>query len=171
MLHLWRLPWHSDVGPVSQKSLCMCAQSHISWNSNFLKLANINFKESASVKQYHKHANEIICNKSYYWLIPNHMTQISGRMSFQQRVSLRKPERGYNPETPCNFSHHSRVISTGWHTHLSYDWWRLPSGEAALASPCWKAPSNSSLDWTIVGVTLGPDSEVSVWVLGTQCWG
>ena len=80
-------------------------------------------------------------------------------------------ERGYNPETPCNFSHHSRVISTGWHTHLSYDWWRLPSGEAALASPCWKAPSNSSLDWTIVGVTLGPDSEVSVWVLGAQCWG
>ena len=48
---------------------------------------------------------------------------------------------------------------------------RLPSGEAALALPCWQAPSNSSLDWAIVGVTLGPDSEVSVWVLGTQCWG
>ena len=37
---------------------------------------------------------------------------------------------------------------------------------AALASPCWNAPSNSSLDWTIVGVTLGPDSEVSVMGLG-----
>ena len=47
----------------------------------------------------------------------------------------------------------------------------LPSGEAALALSCWQAPRNSSLDWTIVGVTLGPDSEVSVWVLGTQCWG
>ena len=80
-------------------------------------------------------------------------------------------ERDYDPETPCNFSHHSRVISAGWHAHLRYDWWGLPSGEAALALPCWKAPRNSSLDWTIVGVTLGPDSEVSVWVLGTQCWG
>ena len=80
-------------------------------------------------------------------------------------------ERGYNPETPCNFPHHSSVMSIKWHAHLSYDWWRLPSGEAALASPCWKAPSNSSLDWTIVGVTLGPDSEVSVWVLGAQCSG
>ena len=47
----------------------------------------------------------------------------------------------------------------------------LPSGEAALALPCWQAPRNSSLDWTIVGVTLGPDSEVSVWVLGTQWLG
>ena len=81
-----------------------------------------------------------------------------------------KHERDYNPETPCNFSHHSRVISTGWHAHLSYDWWRLPSGEAALALSCWQAPGNSSLDWTIVGVTLDPDSEVSVWVLDAQCW-
>ena len=24
-----------------------------------------------------------------------------------------RSERGYNPETPCNFPHHSRVISTG----------------------------------------------------------
>ena len=80
-------------------------------------------------------------------------------------------ERGYNPETPCNFPHHSSVMLIEWHAHLSYDWWRLPSGEAALASPCWQAPSNSSLDWASVGITLGPDSEVSVWVLITQCWG
>ena len=80
-------------------------------------------------------------------------------------------ERGYNPETPYNFSYQSSMISTGWHAHLSYDWWGLPPGEAALALSYWQAPGNSSLDWTIVGVTLGPDSEVSVWVLGAQCWG
>ena len=82
-----------------------------------------------------------------------------------------RSERGYNPETPSNFLYHSRVVLIRWHAHLSWDWWRLPSGEAALASPLWQAPSNSSLDWAIVGVTLGPDSEVSVWVLVTQCWG
>ena len=35
----------------------------------------------------------------------------------------------------------------------------------------WQTPSNSSLDWASVGVTLGPDSEVSVWALVGQCWG
>ena len=80
-------------------------------------------------------------------------------------------ERGYNPETPSNFPYHSKLVLITWHTHSSYDWWRLPSGEAALASPLWQAPSNSSLDWASVGVTLGPDSELSVWVLVTQCWG
>ena len=80
-------------------------------------------------------------------------------------------ERGYNPETPSNFPYHSRLPLIEWHAHLSYDWWRLPSGEATLASPLWQAPSNSSLDWASVGVTLGPDSELSVWVLVTQCWG
>ena len=35
-----------------------------------------------------------------------------------------------------------------------------------------KSKSEKSLDWTIVEVTLGPDSsEASVWVLGTRCWG
>ena len=29
---------------------------------------------------------------------------------------------------------------------------------------------SKSLDWTIVKVTLGPNSEVSVWVLGAWCW-
>ena len=37
--------------------------------------------------------------------------------------------------------------------------------------PAEQAPSNSSLDWAIVGVTLGPDSEISVWVLGTHVGG
>ena len=60
-------------------------------------------------------------------------------------------ERGYNSETPSNFPHHSSVMLIEWHAHLSYDWWRLPSGEAALASPLWQAPSNSSLDWASVG--------------------
>ena len=54
------------------------------------------------------------------------------------------------------------MISAGWHTHLSYDWWGLPSGGAALALYCWQALGDSqlriSLDWTIVEVTLGPDS-------------
>ena len=66
------------------------------------------------------------------------------------------------------------MISAGWHAHLTYDWWRLPFGEAPLALYCWQAPDNSmtSLDWTIVEVTLGPDSwEASVQVLGAQCWG
>ena len=27
------------------------------------------------------------------------------------------------------------------------------------------------LDWASVGVTLGPDLELSVWVLVAQCWG
>ena len=79
---------------------------------------------------------------------------------------LKVSERGYDPETPSNFPHHSSVMLNGWHTHLSCDWWRLPSGEAALASPLWQAPSNSSLDWASVGVTLGPDSELGVWGLG-----
>ena len=82
-----------------------------------------------------------------------------------------RSERGYNPETPSNFPYHSKLVLTRWHTHSSYDWWRLPSGEAALASPLWQAPSNSSLNWAGVGVTLGPDSELSVWVLVAQCWG
>ena len=80
-------------------------------------------------------------------------------------------ERGYNPETPSNFPYHSKLVLITWHAHSSYDWWRLPSGEAALASPLWQAPSNSSLDWASVGIALGPDSEVSVWVLVTRCWG
>ena len=82
-----------------------------------------------------------------------------------------RSERGYNPETPSNCPHHSKLVLTGWHAHLSQDWWRLPSGEAALASLLWQAPSNSSLDWASVGVTLGLDSELSVWVLVAQCWG
>ena len=82
-----------------------------------------------------------------------------------------KFERGYNPETPSNFPYHSKVVLIRWHAHLGWDWWRLPSGEAALASPLWQTPSNSSLDWAIVGVALGPDLEVSVWVLVSQCWG
>ena len=40
----------------------------------------------------------------------------------------------------------------------------LPSGEAALALSCWQAPSNSSLDWTIVGGNIGSR-------LGGQCMG
>ena len=72
-----------------------------------------------------------------------------------------RSERGYNPETPYNFSYlyQSSIISAGWHAHLNYDWWRLPSGEAPLALYCWQALGNSakSLDWTIVEVTLGPD--------------
>ena len=71
---------------------------------------------------------------------------------------------------PIIFHINPSMMPTGWHAHLSYDWQGLPSGEAALALSCWQAPGNSSLDWTIVGVTLGPDSEVSVWVLGTWCW-
>ena len=82
-----------------------------------------------------------------------------------------EPERGYNPETPSNFPYHSKLVLIRWHAHPGYDWWRLPSGEAALVSPLWQAPSNSSLDWASVGVTLGPDSELSVWVLVAQCWG
>ena len=63
------------------------------------------------------------------------------------------------------------MISAGWHAHLNYDWWGLPSGEAALALYCWQALGNTrqSLDWTIVEVTLGPDSERPVygsWALG-----
>ena len=30
------------------------------------------------MKRYHKYANEIICNKSYNQLIPNHMAWVSG---------------------------------------------------------------------------------------------
>ena len=82
-----------------------------------------------------------------------------------------RSERGYNPETPNNFPYHSKLALITWHAHSSYDWWRLPSGEAALVSPLWQAPSNSGLDWASVGVTLGPDLEFSVWVLVTQCWG
>ena len=48
------------------------------------------------------------------------------------------------------------------HTHPTYDWWRLPSGEASLslynAGRLW-VPVVESLDWTIVEVTLGPDSQ------------
>ena len=57
------------------------------------------------------------------------------------------------------------MISAGWHAHLNCDWWRLPSGEAALALCCWQAPGNrgESLDWTIVEVTLGPDSQRPVY--------
>ena len=75
-----------------------------------------------------------------------------------------RSERGYNPETPSNFPHHSSVMSIEWHAHLSYDWWRLPSGEAALASPCWQAPSNSSQDWASVGINTRSR-------LGAQCVG
>ena len=82
-------------------------------------------------------------------------------------------ERGYYPETPYNFSYlyQSSIISAGWRTHLNYDWQRLPSGEASLALYCWQALGNSktSLDWTIVEVTLGPDSKrpgYRSWVLG-----
>ena len=103
---------------------------------------------------------------NYYWQLGGE--PLTRRHSCSENV---QSERGYNPETPCNFSYQSSMMPTRWHAHLRYDWWGLPSGEAALALPCWQAPRNSSLDWTIVGVTLGPDSEVSVWVLGTQCWG
>ena len=59
----------------------------------------------------------------------------------------------------------SSMISAGWHAHLNYDWQRLPSGEAPLALYCWQAPGNKeeSLDWTIVEVTLGPDSQRPVY--------
>ena len=68
---------------------------------------------------------------------------------------------------PIIFHINQSMMLTGWHTHLSYDWWGLPSGEAALALYCWQALGDSqrrSLDWTIVEVTLGPDS-------GGQCMG
>ena len=71
-------------------------------------------------------------------------------------------ERGYNPRTPSKFWNNPKDSDIGWHTHLGWDWWSLPSGEAALASPLWQTLSNSSLDWASVGVTLGLDSEVSV---------
>ena len=86
----------------------------------------------------------------------------------------RRSERVYNPETPYNFSIPISIkydLSWMMHAHLNCDWWRLPSGEAPLALYCWQALGNSqmSLDWTIVEVTLGPDSERPVyrsWVLG-----
>ena len=58
-------------------------------------------------------------------------------------------ERGYNPETPYNFSllYQSSMISAGWHAHLNYDWWRLPSGEAPLALYCWQTLGNMSLEF------------------------
>ena len=48
------------------------------------------------------------------------------------------------------------------HTHPTYDWWRLPSGEASLSlynAGRLRVPIVESLDWTIVEVTLGPDSQ------------
>ena len=44
-------------------------------------------------------------------------------------------KRGYNPETLSNFPYHSKLVLTRSHAHLGWDWWRLPSGEAALGSP------------------------------------
>ena len=83
------------LGPY-HKNVCVCVlKVTFPWNSSFLKLANIDFKESASMKQYHKHVNEIICNKSYYWLITNHITQVSGRMCFSKsefKVTPRVPK-------------------------------------------------------------------------------
>ena len=67
-------------------------------------------------------------------------------------------------EPPHNFSepYQSDIAIAEWHTHPTYDWWRLPSGEASLslynAGRLW-VPIVESLDWTIVEVTLGPDSQ------------
>ena len=58
-----------------------------------------------------------------------------------------RSERGYNPEILNYFWNNPKDSTIGWHVHLSQDWLGLPSGEAALASPIWQTPSNSSLDW------------------------
>ena len=39
----------------------------------------------------------------------------------------------------------------------------LPSGEAALALPCWQAPSNSSLDWDHCWGNIGSRPQRSVY--------
>ena len=67
-------------------------------------------------------------------------------------------------EPPYNFSepYQSDIAIAEWHTHPTYDWWRLPSGEASLSlynAGRFRVPIVESLDWTIVEVTLGPDSQ------------
>ena len=76
------------------------------------------------------------------------------------------------PETPCNFSYHIKYdvnrddtptwIVIGRDCHLVRLLWLYLAGRLRV-TVVWIGP--------IVGVTLGPDSEVSVWVLGTQCLG
>ena len=76
-------------------------------------------------------------------------------------ISLKGP---ITLEPPYNFSelYQSGIALAARHTHPTYDWWRLPSGEASLSlynAGRLRVPVVESLDWTIVEVTLGPDSQ------------
>ena len=83
-------------GSVSQKCLSVCPESHIFWNSGFLKLANTDSKESVSMNRYHKYADEIICNKSFYWLTPSHMTWLSRREWVSGKSEFKVPHRDFS---------------------------------------------------------------------------
>ena len=83
-----------------------------------------------------------------------------------QQLNLRKGgvKGPITLEPPYNFSelYQSGIALAARHTHPTYDWWRLPSGEASLSlynAGRLRVPIVESLDWTIVEVTLGPDSQ------------
>ena len=88
-----------------------------------------------------------------------------------------RSERGYNPETPYNFSYQSSMMSTGWTRPPKLwlagtaIWWGYTSFILLAGS----GQQQKSLDWTILEVTLGPNSERPVygsWVLSVGItWG